>query len=218
MWEERTELCFVCLSSVVSSCRRTSTGNALLLVSSHDACVSKHSQNKTKNIPYKHILSLAYFRHFWNSPDNSTHDSSSHFALKCAFFTSMNMSFISSWPCSRLCSRTRCNVRKQCFRCLQWWLRRQQVVSWTLSDTLVLVRTREPQVDISRIHDHHRSCSFDRSISSWSEPCLLSTSQTIRGPPVCPRPSWRFGVALCLRPRSLGLWPRCLDQQRVSHC
>ena len=34
----------------------------------------------------------------------SIHSSSAHVALRCVFFTSMNVSFTSFWPCSRLFS------------------------------------------------------------------------------------------------------------------
>ena len=56
--------------------------------------------------PDNHLFSLAHFRHFLHSSGNATHSSSSYFALKSSFFTSMNMSFTSSWPCFRLFSHT----------------------------------------------------------------------------------------------------------------
>ena len=52
----------------------------------------------THNDPH-HLFSLAYFPNFLNLFRNSTHYSSSHFALRSAFFTSMDMNLTSTWRC-----------------------------------------------------------------------------------------------------------------------
>ena len=118
-------------------------------------------------IPYNHLFSLAYFPHFLNSSGNSTHSSSSHFALRWAFFTSTNMSSTSSWHCARPFSLTPAMYANNAFFCLQRRHRGEQVPRILDSWFEIACNKSAPHEFTSDI----TLSSHDRSISSPLGPC-----------------------------------------------